>query len=358
MSLLQCPVKTCDHHWWSFENAAERAQHIFKHFSGMLHCGFCKEETVSFSNTPHRVDLFMSHLIQIHGANSARFGKGRRERPAQIPSLEEPIASCSVCTEPFNAQGFYAHLPGCILREVTRNEDPHVDLDSNLPSHDDLIKDSGGCPEVNVSNSQKHVTEALAPIDPSSPRISGVHSVEECEETTPITEFSRCLSLTSSHAVTSSEEETDWTDEQTSRESSPGESQVPRRLSPAKRNIVDAVMKEFQFLSNQVLRSHTTGGTASGSSSSATIGWSSNASIYSTSSFVSRKRSLSGGGSTPPDDEEDDTNKRRRPDGKTNGKKPETELRYACPYYKRNPGRHQTYTSCRDPGFVTVARLK
>ena len=77
--------------------------------------------------------------------------------------------------------------------------------------------------------------------------------------------------------------------------------------------------------------------------------------------IASRKRSLSGG-STPPNGDRnngDDPDKRRRPDPKLNGKDATTqEKRFACPYYKRNPGRHQTFTSCRDPGFITVARLK
>ncbi|KAF2828194.1 hypothetical protein CC86DRAFT_242906, partial [Ophiobolus disseminans] len=53
-----------------------------------------------------------------------------------------------------------------------------------------------------------------------------------------------------------------------------------------------------------------------------------------------------------------DSNKRRRPFSKADGKKSVVDLRFACPFHKRNPGRHQTFTSCRDPGFTTVARLK
>ncbi|KAH7109639.1 hypothetical protein B0J11DRAFT_401388, partial [Dendryphion nanum] len=73
---------------------------------------------------------------------------------------------------------------------------------------------------------------------------------------------------------------------------------------------------------------------------------------------VSRKRSLSRGGSPPTDNNRDDPSKRRRPDETDEAQSVATEKRFACPYYKRNPGRHQTFTSCRDPGFVTVARLK
>ncbi|RYO42753.1 hypothetical protein AA0111_g398 [Alternaria arborescens] len=115
-------------------------------------------------------------------------------------------------------------------------------------------------------------------------------------------------------------------------------------------------MKEFQKVFSATLRNHATNGTNPSSSGSAT-GHLAGASTYSDTSFTSRKRSLSGDGSTPPDDG-DDSNKRRRPDSVSKGKQPISELRFACPYYKRNPGRHQTFTSCRDPGFTTVARLK
>jgi hypothetical protein len=117
-------------------------------------------------------------------------------------------------------------------------------------------------------------------------------------------------------------------------------------------------MQEFQHLLKQNVRAHTAGGSSSSSMSGGAGIWSSNTSTYSSASSVSRKRSLSGGGSTPPNDEDDDSNKRRRPHTKSDGKQPFTDLRFACPYYKRNPGRHQTFTSCRDPGFTTVARLK
>ncbi|RYN68691.1 hypothetical protein AA0118_g1174 [Alternaria tenuissima] len=115
-------------------------------------------------------------------------------------------------------------------------------------------------------------------------------------------------------------------------------------------------MEEFQKVFSATLRNHATNGTNPSSNGNA-AGDSTGTSTYSETSFVSRKRSLSGGGSTPPDDG-DDSNKRRRPDSVSKGKQPVSELRFACPYYKRNPGRHQTFTSCRDPGFTTVARLK
>jgi hypothetical protein len=177
-----------------------------------------------------------------------------------------------------------------------------------------------------------------------------------CGDIAELTASSSRLSLVSSRTATSSEEETDCSEDISSREGSPAVSQIPSQVVSAKRRLVDAIMEEFQKVFSATLRNYATNGTNPSSSGNAT-GHPTGASAYSDTSFVSRKRSLSGDGSTPPDDG-DDSNKRRRPDSVSKGKQPISELRFACPYYKRNPGRHQTFTSCRDPGFTTVARLK
>lgn len=359
---LKCPVKMCDRNIKGFARAADRKRHIFRHFRGALSCGFCTEEAVSFSQAHDRIDLFLTHLIKKHGATGEPFGWAAGKLVSlRKPSIEGPIATCSVCTEPFSAQGFYEHLPGCILREITRNEElpveadgedlTHINLRKNMNLSLELINETSQMIRVKESCEEGVDTGCLLP-----PRPSVELQEDERQDMVELTASSRCLSLTSSKAADSSEAETEWTEEQTSRESSPGISQLPRRLSPAKRRVVETVMQEFQRLLGKGL-THTTGGGSSGSSYSGNSGWSSNASIYSASSFVSRKRSLSGGGSEPPN-EDDDSNKRRRPDDKVDGMEPVVEVRLACPYYKRNPGKHQTYTSCRDPGFTTVARLK
>lgn len=355
-----CPVKTCDQHLKAFTRPEYRMRHIYKHFSGVLECGFC--DKVSFSPSCNRVDIFLTHLLKKHGAGE-QFPTSNPHPEALDTNLYDrnttvpAVATCPICTEPFTAPGYYEHLSGCILREITRNEDAHA---RDRMSHDEYEEPSetnelpmveGQAPEPtpSVEDGQDPFEYSCFLSRPGAPEL-------ECDDVAELTASSRCLSLTSSNAVESSEEETDWTEEQTSRESSPGLSQVPRRLSPAKRRVVENIMQEFQRLFNESLRMHTAGGHASRSSSGSYGGWSSNASTYSASSLASRKRSLSGGGATPPDD--DDSNKRRRPYIKADGKKPVSDLRFACPYYKRNPGRHQTFTSCRDPGFTTVARLK
>lgn len=175
-----------------------------------------------------------------------------------------------------------------------------------------------------------------------------------------LTDSSRCLSLTSSSGARSSDEETDWTEESLSPESDTEAVRVQPVLSPIKRQMIDQIMQEFHRLFDQQMSDIRTchGESSSGTSQKYTA---SNKSLSGDSPHMSRKRSLSGGGSRPPNDDRnggDDHHKRRRPDSRASGKNTSLELRFACPYYKRNPGRHQTFTSCRDPGFITVARLK
>ncbi|KAF1994367.1 hypothetical protein P154DRAFT_447722 [Amniculicola lignicola CBS 123094] len=99
------------------------------------------------------------------------------------------------------------------------------------------------------------------------------------------------------------------------------------------------------------------GGSSGSAAGGAYKGSTTNSTANLSSSFVSRKRSLSGG--PPGNDGEEDPNKRQKPDStQTSGPENVPEPRFACPFYKRNPRRHLTFTSCRDPGFTTVARLK
>ena len=361
-----CPVKTCERHLRGFTRAGDKKRHVFTHFKGTLVCGFCTSDSTSFSQAADRVDLFLTHLIKNHGVRVWHIeppsDSGRLVRTNRTSKSNSPVATCSVCSEPFTAQVLYEHLPGCILREVTKYEESN-----GLAAHE-VFRDSTHSLEYRPKDKrpltspiceEEHIPGSEDACETELPHTSVEFTDLECRDIAELTASSRCLSLTSSKAVESSEEDTDWTEEVTSRESSPGISQLPRRLSPAKRRIVETIMQEFQRLFSQSLRTHTTGGSSSGSSQGGTGGWSSNASTYSSASFVSRKRSLSGGGSTPPnDDDDDDSNKRRRPDTKPHGNQPMTERRFACPYYKRNPGKHPTFTSCRDPGFTTVARLK
>jgi hypothetical protein len=319
----------------------------------------------SFPPGSNRVNLFSDHLITYHSARESRVLETPPIHPVYGVSIDvtqwrinDPISTCCICQEPFTAQAMYEHLPGCILRDITRKAEftarrqPETNLDGP-PEPEDAVKFTTHLQAPQTEGEKENL------VIPEDQKIATSYAPakSDCRDIAKLTASSRCPSLTSSQVIESSEEETDWSEEVTSRESSPGISQIPCRLSPTKLRVVDTMMQEFQRLFSQSLRNHTAGGSSSNSSSGGTGGWSSNTSTYSCASFVSRKRSLSGGGPTPPNDD-DDANKKRRPDSKSKGKQPMSELRFARPYYKRNPGRHQIFTSCRDPGFTTVARLK
>jgi hypothetical protein len=326
-----CIMPSCMQSNASFLDEADRARHVSQQFVGTLQCNFCIDDQVVFDHTSDRVSLFLSHMVKQHGVIDTQ------------PATQCTIATCSVCTEPFGVNTFYAHLPGCIIREVSRME--HCPND---------VEDKQGDVQDHRSVSRRSRSDGFSDMEPL--RASVEVDTIDVVGIDNLIESSRCLSLASSQLTESSEEETDWSEEWTSRESSPGVSQIPRRLSPAKRRLVETIMQRFQYTFSQSTRK-TAGDSSSDVSQSGNSGWSSNTSTYSTSSSISRKRSLSGSGSNPPNDE-DEGNKRRRSSVKPDGSSLVAEVRFACPFYKRNPGRHQTFTSCRDPGFITVARLK
>lgn len=382
----KCPVETCEYHVKGFARPHDKVRHTMSHFKGTMVCGFCPGSGTGAEKSFNRCDVFTRHLINLHGVQQNVSRRNEPHRAGAIkaprkPSKSQGVATCSLCSEPFDAQGFYEHLSGCVLRQVARmytklqpevggeqhtNKNPVQSKES--PRNDSLI-----CLQDKVQGLARPIPEELHPSDPdhlhsrlrsfAAPiNIEPQERNPESKEIAELTASSRCLSLTSSageEAVKSSDEETDWTEDAGSPASEPDANGLRPMLSPMKRQLVDAIMKEFHRIFDKSLRTRNGGGSSGAADGYGVYGSSSSgSSTYSNSSFISRKRSLSGGGS-PPNDSGDDPNKRRRPDPKPNiGKQPMPELRFACPYYKRNPGRHQTFTSCRDPGFITVARLK
>jgi len=330
----------------------------------ILVCDFCDasgDHATTFEGA-NLVSEFLEHLMQSHNADEPEV---EIEEPIIHPVYKVavgvtrryiigPKAQCPLCGVFATARTMYEHVPKCVSLQAIRMAE--VGIRPRL-SFMDIV----------CGTSSDATTDRRAPVPlpdeghPPMQRVevssqdSSEHSHAGCEDITELTAPSSRLSLVSSSAATPSEQETDSAEEMASRESSPAALEAPHRLTPTKRLLVDAIMRDFQQVFRTSLRSHTskgnpgTGGRASGSSTGAFT--------YSGPSFVSRKRSLSGGSFTPPEDG-DDSNKRRRPDFMSKGEQPASQLRFACPYYKRNPGRHQTYTSCRDPGFITVARLK
>lgn len=368
----KCPVNTCEYHVKGFARAYDRVKHTMTHFKGTIVCGFCSPATRCSFN---RCENFLQHLVGVHGVENTPLNK--KEEPGRttnarrfsLSPVGQLVANCTLCTEPFDAQAFYEHFRGCVLRWVTAScttfEASHDEEDS-LVSQTVLVSqgtsrnDSVVTPVDDVPSPYMLLSKQLDKFECrehyASQDVARVEVEEEkrtpsqeSREMDELTASSRCLSLTSS------DEETDWTEDSESPYSETDADDIRPMLSPVKRQLVESIMAEFYRVFNTMLRTH------QGNGSAGTNGFyseSSGSSTYSSTTFVSRKRSLSGG-SSPPNDNEDDPHKRRRPDSKTAGRKqPMPELRFACPYYKRNPIRHQTFTSCRDPGFNTVARLK
>lgn len=377
----KCPVQNCEYHTKGFARPYDRVRHTISHLKETMVCGFCSNTTSLSERTFHRCDVFLRHLVIDHGVEQT--AAARREDPngatrqSQKAPTGQMVATCGLCSEPFDAQGFYEHLRGCALRQVTRTCTVTQLVGSNKTMDGDRMKDLADHDAVPTSSyASLHIPRTpehlYAPFRlPQSPLVSiegsnspiATTSQEqdfESKEIAELTASSRCLSLTSSQDETakSSDEETDWTEDTGSPASLADAESVRPMLSPIKQQLVERLMQEFHVIFDKMIRTHHGAG-AAGSTGSGYYTGSSGSSTYSSSSFVSRKRSLSGGSSPPPDDNGDDSNKRRRPDPKhTASKQNAPELRFACPYYKRNPGRHQTFTSCRDPGFITVARLK
>jgi hypothetical protein len=442
----KCPVTTCEYHTKGFAGTYDKLRHTSTHFKGTLVCGFCPTSGPNeTTNAYDRLDVFLHHLVSLHGVQQTLPSR-RRELDRmgfisedRVPNQAQLIAICSSCSEPFDAQGLYEHLPGCVLRKVAQEccENESLDVPADIQRVTDLKPTAHGnrsrsangllvrrldngldcgatgdpagalrnssfshdCEDWGNANAEEgymiqekenpryrseketqrrpceqDITTAMKDVE-ERPEELQRGSNEHCDpmighdeaDVEELTASSRCLSLTSSAGLkSSSEEETDWTEDAPSPQSEPDATRV---LSPLKRQLVENIMQEFRRLFDRV--SYTdfqhsaqihacAGSNASGSTySGAQQSYGSSSSDVSS---MSRKRSLSGGNSPPPNGEKnngDDPHKRRRPD-----MTPQTkdsllpERRFACPYYKRNPGRHQTFTSCRDPGFITVARLK
>ena len=89
---LRCPLKLCDQHLNGFAKPADMKRHVFKHFSGVLDCGFCTDDAVSFSQSSDRISLFLAHLVKKHGASGQHLNlgsvDGRLDKSTRRPSLE------------------------------------------------------------------------------------------------------------------------------------------------------------------------------------------------------------------------------------------------------------------------------
>ncbi|PVI01208.1 hypothetical protein DM02DRAFT_525523, partial [Periconia macrospinosa] len=122
----KCPIQTCEYHTKGFARPYDRSRHTLTHFNRSFLCEFCPASTATDERTFPRYDTFLRHLVDAHGVEQVPPGhrdelyKTKATKQTQSHIDGQSIATCSLCTEPFDAQGYYEHLRGCVLRQVDR----------------------------------------------------------------------------------------------------------------------------------------------------------------------------------------------------------------------------------------------
>jgi len=163
----KCPIKSCEYHLRGFARPNDRVRHTNTHLKGTLICGFCSVAGTSTVKMFNRQDVFLRHLISVHGAKHVSpekqrelYSTGMIEVRKPLAEIEEPrksladkpVATCNLCSEPFDAQGFYDHLPGCAYRQIVRDSEDaydeyldHIDTDDtkDIPGIDSPVSSPG-----------------------------------------------------------------------------------------------------------------------------------------------------------------------------------------------------------------------
>lgn len=124
----KCPIKTCEYHGKGFARKYDQVRHTVTHFKGVIVCGFCPSSVSTATRTFGRTDVISRHLVSDHGAQA--LSTARRHELYITGTLKEhrklpdglPIAACSLCSEPFDPQGMYEHIHGCVLRQLLPDE--------------------------------------------------------------------------------------------------------------------------------------------------------------------------------------------------------------------------------------------
>jgi hypothetical protein len=284
----KCPIKTCEYHIRGFAKAYDRVRHTNTHLKATMVCGFCPGILSSAEKTFNRCDDFLRHLRSVHGAEQLPPAKHRElhsrgeKKATRKLAAGSPLATCSLCAEPFDIQAFHEHLSGCVFRKVISDfQDTCEQEPEHVPDTEDANgsprNDSVVTPEVHnedipyaLINKAKLIGPTHTPlmIEPETARFAALASdsieflpptVEMSKSDTSlrngsqsdkrdmdieqITASSRCLSLTSSNGIRSSDDETDWTEESPSPESDTEIVRVRPVLSPVKRRLINEIMK-------------------------------------------------------------------------------------------------------------------
>ncbi|XTI94758.1 hypothetical protein V2W45_1257270 [Cenococcum geophilum] len=132
---------------------------------------------------------------------------------------------------------------------------------------------------------------------------------------------------------------------------------VPPILGFAKQKLIKNIMIELHSLLGWNTGFRTRGGSADTSGSHCAGGSNASASSERSSNLKRKRNNERDSNSQPP---EDDRNNRPSKLPKLGPSSPHDNLslRFACPYFKRNPGRHRKSRTCAGPGWASVHRVK
>ena len=127
----KCPVVTCEYHQKGFARKFDKARHTLTHYKGIWECGFCSGSRSATGSFYSRADVFKRHLISVHGVDRTP------STPPYTVTSSVKMVSCFVCSEiQHNAQQFYEHLDGCIIRRVERGVSEALLLNNGInPEH-------------------------------------------------------------------------------------------------------------------------------------------------------------------------------------------------------------------------------
>jgi hypothetical protein len=127
----KCPSRSCEFHTRGFARKWDRDRHVFKHFRGLLVCGFCPaavadgDEKTAVPSTFTRADHFKRHLVSVHGMAwpTSRTNRTRLDDASgAAPRADSVTGKCCTCTQRFGSPAqLYEHLHVCVLQRVERD---------------------------------------------------------------------------------------------------------------------------------------------------------------------------------------------------------------------------------------------
>lgn len=144
----KCPIPSCEFHVKGFARKYDKNRHTLTHYKGTMVCDFCPGSGSAAEKSFNRADVFKRHLTSVHGVEQTPPNARRKSPSGGVKRgyvSRETSGTCSTCRVVFaNAQEFYEHLDGCVLR-VVQQADPSEAINEKLltsVSQDKSVKET------------------------------------------------------------------------------------------------------------------------------------------------------------------------------------------------------------------------